>query len=147
MTLNKSALIASLAFFGSVFLSGCSSASGDFFAKEKHIEKDLSGKSQVIVYRYKQYAGSADEPDVIDNGKNVGTIKNGGFISYTTTPGLHKVHTSTAGIDKAVNITLEPGAVYYMRADFQPAWIGFWRMSVIYPEQAIGELNSTRLSM
>ena len=130
--------------FIATILSGCTTASGDYFNSDYHLVDDLNGYAQVVFYRYKQFAGSADETTLVDNGNRIGTIVNGGFLVYRTDPGSHTLHTDTAGIDKAAQITMEAGKTYYLRADFQPSWIGFWRISGILPEQAKQELKAVR---
>ena len=125
-------------------LAGCATASGDLFNKQDHLIPPKDGSATVVIYRYKQYTGSADKTAIIDNGESVGVIFNGGFMVYETEPGLHRMHTDTVGVDKPVTINIEAGEIYYFRADFQPGWVGLWRLSAIHPEQALEELKSVR---
>ena len=125
-----------------LLITSCASAPGARFNKDIHLTLLGDDLTQVVVYRYKQYAGSADTTEIIDNDVSKGNIVNGGFIVYKTEPKAHRIHTKTAGIDKAVTIELEPNQTYYFRADFQPSWIGFWRLSAIHPQQALSELSN-----
>ncbi|SIS68054.1 DUF2846 domain-containing protein [Neptunomonas antarctica] len=131
-----------IGFFG--LLSGCASAPGAQYNKELHVKQNNKSASQVVVYRYKQFAGSADITEIIDNGEAKGSIANGGFIVYETEPGIHKMHTNTLGIDQPVTIDMSANQTYYFRADFRPSWIGFWRLSAIHSQQAASELPQTR---
>lgn len=77
-----------LSIMGAVFLTGCMATGKPF---EVPVKSQESQAPQVFVYREFNVLGSAASPDVFVNGKKVGTLRTGGYVSATLDLGQNKV--------------------------------------------------------
>jgi Protein of unknown function (DUF2846) len=79
----------------------------------------LSGPSPnlatVYFYRPHNSAGAAVGVDIKDNGIDIGTLQDGTYFVYHTSPGQHAL-TATTDTASTQNFKLQAGAIYYMEA-------------------------------
>lgn len=101
----------------------------------KHAEIQASipavkaGEGRLYVYRESSMMGAAIQPNVLVNGKVVGTSKPGGFFFVDLPPGAVEVSTSTE-VEKKLSLTLDAGQTRYVRTV-----IGFGLLvGRVYPE-------------
>jgi len=82
MTIRSVLLLALLGFL----VSGCASG-------EKFVGLESPDKNQARVYLYRPFnlMQSGVFPDVLVDSKEVGTLKNGGYLTFTVPEGLHKI--------------------------------------------------------
>lgn len=95
------------------------------------------GEGRVYFYRSGSMMGAAIQPNIMLNGKVVGTSKPGGFFFVDEAPGAKEVSTSTE-VEKKLTFTLNAGEVRYVKTV-----IGFGIVAGrVYPElvdKTIGE--------
>lgn len=128
----------------SCILFGCA-AHGTLYTDKPHKDEIARDKSRVYVYRIKQFKGSGGATHFLDNGRDMGAINVGGYITFLTEPGAHKVHTSTMGIDKPLEVNMKPGKAYYFRVDYDPGmWTGTFSVKPMSAFEAIPEISLTR---
>ena len=135
------AIITILAF---LVLGGCT-ASGVLFTEKNIQTKATPIESKVFIYRINQLAGSGGSTTILDNGRNVGAINVGGYVSYSTQPGPHSLLTETTGIDKLLKVDLVGGETYYFRVDYNPGmWTGTFTINLLPENIALPEIKLTR---
>jgi len=128
-----------------LILVGCTSASGPLFTESHSKQAPAPGKALVYVYRVDTFIAATVTADFLDNGKNVGAVNVGGYISYETDPGPHELLTETSRIDKAVYLSMEAGKTYYLRLDYDPGmWTGTFLIRNIPENEALPQLQATR---
>jgi hypothetical protein len=95
-------------------------------------------------YRIKQYAGSALEPSVYCDEKELARMDNGRYFGVSLAPGKH---TCRMG-DKQTGFELDvkAGQSYYAKVSIE---VGFWkghgRLTLLQPEQGAFELKKVKL--
>jgi hypothetical protein len=73
----------------------------------------------VYLYRSHNSPGAAVGVDIKDNGIDIGTLQNGTYFVYHTSPGQHAL-TATTDTASTQNFELQAGAIYYMEAGVIP---------------------------
>jgi hypothetical protein len=73
----------------------------------------------VYLYRPHNSPGAAVGVDIKDNGIDIGTLQNGTYFVYHTSPGQHAL-TATTDTASTQNFELQAGAIYYMEAGVVP---------------------------
>jgi hypothetical protein len=98
----------------------------------------------IYFYRIKQFAGSALEPSVYCDGKELARMDNGRYFGVTLQPGTH---TCTMG-DKQTGFEIDAkaGEEYYAKVTLD---VGFWkgrgRLNLLQKEQGAFELKKVKL--
>jgi hypothetical protein len=101
------------------------------------------GNATLYFYRIKQFSGSALEPSVFCDEKDLARMDNGRYFGVTLAPGKH---TCRMG-DKQTGFELDvkPGQSYYAKVSLE---VGFWkghgRLTLIQPEQGAFELKKVK---
>jgi hypothetical protein len=73
----------------------------------------------VYFYRPHSSPGAVVGVDIKDNGIDIGTLQDGTYFVYHTSPGQHAL-TATTDTASTQNFKLQAGAVYYMEAGVVP---------------------------
>ncbi len=73
------------------------------------------GKGLVVFYRQKKFSGGGIKFSVKDSEKNYGQLTNGSTIHINVEPGEHTFFSQVISSD-AINVEVEVGKVYYVRA-------------------------------
>jgi hypothetical protein len=97
----------------------------------------------VYVYRSKRYAGSALEPSVYVDDKEVARMDNGRCFAVKLTPGPHSIRSN----DKASGIEMpfEAGQKYFVRVDLITGfWKGHGGITLVANGQAEYEIKKTK---
>lgn len=101
-------------------------------------------KATIYFYRIKQYAGSALEPSVYCDEKELARMDNGRYFGVTLEPGKH---TCRMG-DKQTGFELEvkPGEEYYAKITIDVGLLkGHGRLTLLQREQGAFELKKVKL--
>lgn len=102
-----------------------------------------ASKAMIYFYRIKQFAGSALEPSVYCDDKELARMDNGRFFGVALDPG---VHTCRMG-DKQTGFEMDmkAGQSYYAKVTLE---VGFWkghgRLTLLQPEQGAFEIKKTK---
>ncbi len=100
-------------------------------------------KVRVIVYRYKQYAGSAIRPSIYCDEKDTSRVQNGRYVALSLAPGKHTFRSTDA--QSQIELDLKPGQEYYIRIDIAAGmWKGHGRLTLVQPEQGAAELKQMK---
>ena len=96
-------------------LSAC--ATGEKFVG---LEKPDEGKSRVYAYRTFDLLQSGIYPSIHLDSKLVGKLKNGGYFSFSVSPGMHTVSLSGDFLqwhykDHSFPVAIEPNKTYFYR--------------------------------
>lgn len=115
-----------------VLLSGCSATGPKF----QGLEKPDSNTGEIVVYRPDRFVRGGVGYYVHLDGKEVGLLKNSGFMSLATTPGTHVVLMKAGFQDlfrNAANaqVTLDVGERKFLR--FEPSITG---IPIVLPNAA-----------
>lgn len=97
----------------------------------------------IYFYRIKQFTGSALEPSIYCDEKELARMDNGRYFGVTLTPGKH---TCRMG-DKQTGFEIEarPGQSYYGKVTIDTGfWKGRGRLSLVQPEQGAFELKKVK---
>jgi hypothetical protein len=78
-----------------------------------------SNLATVYFYRSPNSPGTAVGVDIKDNGIDIGTLQDGAYFVYHTSPGQHAL-TATTDTASTQNFTLQAGAMYYIEAGVVP---------------------------
>jgi hypothetical protein len=100
--------------------------------------------AMLYFYRIKQFAGSALEPSVYCDEKELARMDNGRYFGVALTPGKH---TCRMG-DKQTGFEFEAksGQSYYAKISIEMGfWKGHGRLTLIQPEQGAFELKKVKL--
>jgi hypothetical protein len=98
----------------------------------------------IYFYRIKQFAGSALEPSVFCDEKELARMDNGRYFGVALTPGKH---TCRMG-DKQTGFEIEakPGQSFYAKITIDVGFLkGHGRLTLIQPEQGAFELKKVKL--
>jgi Protein of unknown function (DUF2846) len=101
-----------------ILLTACSSVQT---GQHSSAVSGLSSNNLATVYFYRanNSPGSAVGVDIKDNGIDIGTLQNGTYFVYHTSPGQHAL-TATTDTASTQNFELQAGAIYYMEAGVVP---------------------------
>jgi hypothetical protein len=100
-------------------------------------------KARVYVYRYKQYAGSGIRPSIFCDEKDIARIQNGHGVVMGLTPGKHTFRSNDK--QSQIEVDLKPGQECYIRLEIAVGmWKGHGRLTMIMPEQGIGEFKQMK---
>lgn len=97
----------------------------------------------IYFYRIKQFAGSALEPSVYCDEKELARMDNGRYFGVTLEPGKH---TCRMG-DKQTGFELDvkPDQIYYAKVGLEMGfWKGHGRLTLMQPEQGAFELKKVK---
>jgi hypothetical protein len=101
--------------------------------------KPSGDKVRVTVYRYKQYMGKGLRPSIYCDEHDVARLQDGRFVVLELAPGRHTLRSNDK--QSQVDLDLKPGQQYYLRIDIAVGmWKGHGRLTLVQPEQGIGEL-------
>ena len=133
--MNKILTAATLA--AVLLLGGC--ASGAKFASVEQPRLD-SDNGRIYFYRPGKFVGAAIQPDIMLNGKKVGTAQPGGFFHIDRPPGNYEVSLTTE-VKEKINFRLSAGETRYVRLKIGLGLV----VGRMYPElvdesRALGEL-------
>jgi hypothetical protein len=96
----------------------------------------------VYFYRSPNSPGTAVGVDIKDNGIHVGTLRDGAYFAYHTSPGQRAL-TATTDTASTQNFTLPTGAIYYMEAGVLPSQHLFQpSLSVVFDLQGQAAIQS-----
>ena len=97
----------------------------------------------IYFYRIKQYTGSALEPSVYCDDKELARMDNGRYFGVTLEPGKHIC--SMGDKQTGFEVDVKPGEQYYARVTID---MGFWkgrgRLTLMQKEQAAFELKKVK---
>ena len=101
-------------------------------------------KATIYFYRIKQFAGSALEPSIYCDDKELARMDNGRYFGVTLEPGKHSCRMGDK--QTGFEVDMKPGQEYYakvtLEADF---WKGHGRLTLLQKEQGAFELKKVRL--
>jgi len=128
-----------------LFLLASCTAKGPLYTEKANLQSPETGKSLVYVYRVDTFIASSVAATLLDDGREVGVINVGGYISYLANPGTHKLHTDTSRIDAPLYLEMEAGKTYYLRIDYDAGiWTGTFIISPRPEAEALPQLKLTR---
>ncbi len=106
--------------------------------------RNLSGdRVRVNVYRYKQYMGKGLRPSIYCDDEDVVRLQDGRYAVLALPPGNHAFRSNDKQSEIELNLKL--GQEYYIRLDIAPGmWKGHGRLTLVQPEQGIGELQKMK---
>lgn len=97
----------------------------------------------IYFYRIKQFAGSALEPSVYCDDKELARMDNGRYFGVTLEPGKHVC--SMGDKQTGFEIDVKPGEEYYARITIDTGfWKGRGRLTLMQKEQAGFELKKVK---
>jgi hypothetical protein len=102
-----------------------------------------TNKAIVHFYRYKQFTGSALEPAVLCDDKEVAKMDNGAYFLALLEPGKHVLQSN----DKQSGIEMEfkAGEEYYVRVEIATGfWKGHGRLVMVPKEQGSFEIKKLK---
>jgi len=124
-----------------LFLSGCS-ASGPAF---KPYGEFSSEKGLVYIYRQAQFQGSAIAYTVKANGVAIGTLKNGGYLTYLADLGP-VIFSAKTEAKAEVTIDIKAGETYYIKGDIGMGFfVGHPKLSVVHKITGESEIVHCKL--
>jgi hypothetical protein len=74
----------------------------------------------IYFYRTHNSLGGATGVDIRDNGIDIGTVQDGTYFVYHTSPGQHTL-TATTDTTSSQNLNFQAGATYYVKAGVIPS--------------------------
>lgn len=100
-------------------------------------------QATIYFYRIKQFAGSALEPSVYCDGKELARMDNGRYFGVTLQPGKHTC--SMGDKQTGFEIDAKPGEEYYAKITLDMGfWKGHGRLNLIQKEQGAFELKKVK---
>ncbi len=104
--------------------------------------------STIIFYRIGGLWSKALDFPISLDGKAVGSIHNGIYISISTTPGKHEVSAGGSMLTQGETVTLntENSKTYYVRVDNAKGMHEHVKMKLVKPEEATKELSKLKES-
>lgn len=87
-------------------------------------DENNSGKARLVIYRDKQFAGSALNYAIYINDVKLCKLSNNRFIEWEIDPGEVVVNAKRGGMEAfkkktEIKLDAEPGEIYYIRCDIQ----------------------------
>jgi len=110
-------------------------------------------KANIVIYRVKQFAGSAVLTPIYINGKKKSPmLSNGSFQTLTLDPGKYIFHTEPGNwmtpIARRTEVSLAAGEKYFMRFKIDNYQVVmFAKFELVEKEQALVEIKNMRLSL
>lgn len=102
-----------------------------------------SGKSRIYFYRIKQFAGSALEPSVFCDEKELARMDNGRYFAVDLEPGEHTCRMGDKQTGFVVNT--KAGEEYYAKITIEAGvWKGHGRITLLQKEQGAFELKKVK---
>ena len=126
-----------------LILVGCT-ATGPKFSDHNAGLKPEPGKALVYVYRLDQFRGGGVTSPFLDNGKQVGILNAGGYITFQTDPGEHEFRTDVHVVDEAMLLDVVEGQTYYLKIFTQGVWRMVFNTVLVPEEKAVIELKEMR---
>ncbi|MAL79548.1 MAG: hypothetical protein CMN55_10630 [Sneathiella sp.] len=126
-----------------LILVGCT-ATGPKFSDHNAGLKPEPGKALVYVYRLDQFRGVGVTSPFLDNGKQVGILNAGGYITFQTDPGEHEFRTDVHVVDEAMLLDVVEGQTYYLKIFTQGVWRMVFNTVLVPEEKAVIELKEMR---
>jgi hypothetical protein len=102
-------------------------------------------EANAVIYlnRIKQYAGSALEPSVYCDDKELARMDNGRYFGVTLTPGKHTCRMGDK--QTGFEIDAKPGQNFYAKITIDTGfWKGRGRLTLLQPEQGAFELKKVK---
>lgn len=97
----------------------------------------------LVFYRSKRFAGSALEPSIYIDGKQIARMDNGRYFIVDLPPGPHGIGSDDKS--SAINLNAKVGTVYYIRTDIETGfWKGHGRLTMMMPEQGSAEYKKCK---
>lgn len=97
----------------------------------------------IYFYRIKQFTGSALEPSIYCDEKELARMDNGRYFGVTLTPGKHTCRMGDK--QTGFEIDAKPGQSYYAKVTIDAGfWKGRGRLALIQPEQGAFELKKVK---
>jgi hypothetical protein len=145
--MNKTILRSALVILIAASLGACATSSDtkpanpQVLAKFHAIDKS---KATMVIYRAREYAGSALRPTVVLDGKDLVNIGNGKVFVAAVSPGHHVFEMDDK--KSGTSVDLKPGQEVYLKIDIVPGfWKGGGKMTQVAPQQ--GNYEATRLDV
>lgn len=129
-----------------LFLTSCA-ATGPTYSEQNSGGPELKpepGKALVYVYRVSNYVGSGLSAPVLDNGKQVGSLNIGGYITLQVDPGFHEFRTDLYVVDEPTTIQIMEGETYYLKVFVEGFWRVVFQMQRVPEAEALPELSEMR---
>lgn len=98
---------------------GCSATGPRYHELDK---KPLNGKSEIVVYRIKQFGASGGCYRVIINDEQIGILASGGYLRAIVDPGKYSIWTSAAE-DILLEVETKPDQVNYIQLNIGVAGV------------------------
>jgi hypothetical protein len=103
-----------------------------------------SGKGRIFFYRIKQFTGSALEPSVYCDDKELARMDNGRYFAVDLEPGEHTCRMGDKQTGFALNV--KAGEEYYAKITIEMGFLkGRGRLSLLQKEQGAFELKKVEL--
>jgi hypothetical protein len=97
----------------------------------------------IYFYRIKQFAGSALEPSVYCDGKELARMDNGRYFGVRLTPGKHTCNMGDK--QTGFEIDVKNGQSYYAKINIEMGvWKGHGRLTLLQPEQGAFEIKKAK---
>jgi hypothetical protein len=101
-------------------------------------------KATIYFYRLKQFTGSALEPTVYCDDKELAKMDNGRYFGVSLDPGKHSCRMGDK--QTGFELDLKAGQVSYAKVTIEAGmWKGHGRLALIQPEQGAFEIKKTKL--
>ncbi|MEN3330885.1 MAG: hypothetical protein V7641_250 [Blastocatellia bacterium] len=101
-------------------------------------------KATLYFYRLKQYAGSALEPTVFCDDKQLARMDNGRYFGVKLDPGKHACNMGDK--QTGFELDLKAGQVAYAKISIETGfWKGHGRLTLVQPEQGAFEIKKAKL--
>jgi hypothetical protein len=102
-----------------------------------------ASKAIIYFYRIKQFAGSALEPSVYCDDKELARMDNGRYFGVTLEPGAHTCRMGDK--QTGFEIDMKAGQSYYAKVSIEMGfWKGHGRLTLLMPEQGAFEMKKTK---
>ena len=122
----------------------CFAASFCLAQEPKAVEPEKKDSALIYFYRIKQFAGSALEPSVFCDGKELARMDNGRYFGVTLAPGKHIC--SMGDKQTGFEVDVKAGDEYYARITIDVGlWKGRGRLTLMRKEQGAFELKKVEL--
>lgn len=131
-------------------LLGCSAAGPKFVAGEMESVSAMS--SHVYILRESEFFQSGVAPLVKIDEKEVGVLRNGGYIVAKVDPGPHRIRVEWGPVPRRFKISTEAGKRHYVRIGTETVSVSgtsfSWRVAVdeIPEAKALDALSALNLS-
>ncbi|MEA2175956.1 MAG: hypothetical protein QOD00_3548 [Blastocatellia bacterium] len=112
-------------------------------AKAASTDTTSQDKATIYFYRIKQFAGSALEPSVYMDDKELARMDNGRFFGVRAAPGKHTFRMGDK--QTGFEIDMKAGQEYYAKVSLETGfWKGHGRLTLLQPEQGAFEIKKVK---